>query len=73
MKSLQGLKVAVPTAVLIDGEQPLRLFRNRDQLGSFVVGRSEGLVDNDVATGLQALFGLLEMRRIRGSYDDEAD
>ncbi len=73
VQPLQGLKITVPTAVLVDGEQPLLLLRDGDEFGGLSVRRSKGLVDNDVATCEETLFGLLEVRCIRSSDDDQAD
>ena len=72
VQPLQGLKITVPTAVLVDGEQPLLLLRDGDEFGGLSVRRSKGLVDNDVATCEETLFGLLEVRCIRSSDDDQA-
>src|SRR6516164_7879776 len=63
---LNGQKVSVPAAVLVNREQPVLFLRQLHQLGRLGKGGSEWLIDHQVTAGQQALFGELEVRSVGG-------
>ena len=68
-----GLKVAVPAAV-VEGndEEGFALGEFAELLGLFA-SRGEGLVDDDVFAGFESLIGQREVRRVGRGDDDQLD
>src|SRR6202012_2160009 len=62
------LEVAIPSAVLVDRQQPLALTGQVNQLRRFFRRQHEWLVDHNIAIGAQTLLGHLKMREARRSH-----
>src|SRR5579872_411265 len=60
-----SLEVTIEAAIMINRKQASAFFRQRNQFGSFVVSRSERLVDDHVAASQQALPRQIEVRNVR--------
>src|SRR5260370_17767869 len=67
---LQGLKITVLTAILVDGEQAAAFLCESHQLNRFFERVREWFVDNDVTTGFEAPPSERIVRVVRRGNDD---
>src|SRR5450755_1965381 len=72
-QALEGEKVAVPAAILIDGQQSLFLICEIDKFRSFGIRGCERLVDDYIAASKQTLLGQIEVRGVGSCNHDQAD
>src|SRR5208282_2598992 len=68
-----SLKITVVTAILIDGEHATLLFCELDEIDCLFESCREGLVDEHIASGSQALMGKGVVRIVRRGDDHEAN
>lgn len=70
---LNGGKIAVEAAVLVDGDDPVLLFCETNKRDGFFERGGERLVDKNVASGSEALLRERVMRIVRSGNSDEAN
>lgn len=68
-----GREIAVVAAILINGEQAMRIFCELDERFGFIQSGGERFIDNDVAAGRQARTSERVMRLVGRGDDDEPD
>ena len=72
-KLFDRVELSIPTTILVDGDQTAAIGRESNQLFGFRHRWREWFVDDYVAPGFEAGFGIREVRIVRRGHYDQAD
>ena len=72
-KLFDGVELSIPTTILVDGDQTAAVGRESNQVFGFRHRWSEWFVDDYVAPGFEAGFGIREVRIVRRGHHDQTD
>jgi len=69
----KGLEIGVKAAVVIDGEDATKFFREAEEFDCFRDRSGKGFIDDHVAAGLETAFGEREMGLVGSGNGDQTD